>query len=105
MAWQWKVEVDIDSLQRDSERLGKQINELHNNINELRILIDTMWDFWEGDAAEAYTNLMYKRFSQAVSLKLSLSQLKSAVDTQIEELRNVDQWYEKLWYQINSLFS
>lgn len=102
MAWRWQVEVDLESLQRDSERLGRQINELHTNINELKSLIDTMRDFWEGDAAEAYIDLMYKRFSQAVSLEITLRKLKSAVDIQIDELRNVDQWYEILWYQICS---
>lgn len=99
MAWQWKVEVDIDSLERDSERLGRQINDLHQNIDELKLLIDSMRDYWEGDAAEAYINLMYRRYCQAVRLRMTLEQLKSAVDSQIGKLRDVDQWYEKLWYQ------
>lgn len=104
MAWQWKVEVDLESLQHDSELLGKQIGDLDTNLNELKNLIDTMRDFWEGDAAEAYVNLMYTRYTQAVSSSQTLIQLKNAVDTQIEELKTVDQWYEKLWYEICSWF-
>ena len=45
MAWQWKVEVDLESLQHDSELLGKQIGDLDTNLNELKNLIDTMRDF------------------------------------------------------------
>lgn len=99
MAWQWKVEIDIESLERDSERLGRQIDDLKKMNKDLKNLIDTMRDFWEGDAAEAYIKLMSTRYLQAVFLSLTLMKLKRAVDTQINELRNVDNFFEKLWYQ------
>ena len=99
MAWQWKVEIDIESLERDSERLGRQIDDLKKMNADLKNLIDTMRDFWEGDAAEAYIKLMSMRYLQAVFLSLTLMKLKRAVDTQINELRNVDNFFEKLWYQ------
>ena len=100
MAWQWKVEVDIESLQQDSERLGRQIIEKKKKNNELKNLINTMRDFWEGDAAEAYINLMNTRYLQSVHLLLTLKKLKIAVDTQVSALKNVDNIFEKLWYQI-----
>ena len=101
MAWQWKVEIDIESLERDSERLGRQIDDLKKMNTDLKNLIDTMRDFWEGDAAEAYIKLMSTRYLQAVFLSLTLMKLKRAVDTQINELRNVDNFFEKLWYQFS----
>ena len=101
MAWQWKVEIDIESLERDSERLGRQIDDLKKMNTDLKYLIDTMRDFWEGDAAEAYIKLMSTRYLQAVFLSLTLMKLKRAVDTQINELRNVDNFFEKLWYQFS----
>ncbi|MBQ2569155.1 MAG: WXG100 family type VII secretion target, partial [Ruminococcus sp.] len=58
VAWQWKVEIDIESLRRDSERLGREIGSLQEKIDELNTLIDSMRGFWEGDAAEAYIEMM-----------------------------------------------
>lgn len=100
MAWQWKVEIDIESLRRDSERLGREIGSLQKKIDELNTLIDSMRGFWEGDAAEAYIEMMHRNHIRALNLLTTLQKLKAAVDTQISELSNVDNFFEKLWYQL-----
>lgn len=100
MAWQWKVEVDIESLRQNSDRLGKQINDLQKYTDELKNLIDTMRDFWEGDAAEAYIQLMDEKHRRALGVLTTLEKLKAAVDQQVNELGNVDNFFEKLWYQL-----
>ena len=63
-------------------------------------LIDSMRGFWEGDAAEAYIEMMHRNHIRALNLLTTLQKLKAAVDTQISELSNVDNFFEKLWYQL-----
>ena len=100
MAWKWKVEIDIEALETESKKLAGQIKRLNDYNNRLNNLINNMSSVWEGDAAIAYINAMRKHYNKAVAIKDTLNELKKSVDIQVTQLREIDNWFEKVWYQL-----
>ena len=96
----WKVEIDLENLEDRNTELRFLLNDLKNYIDELDGLIAAMRDFWDGDAAVAYVNLMSQRAQEARNVYVSLAGVQNAVKTQIAELKEVDNFFEKAWYQI-----
>lgn len=96
----WKVEIDLENLEQRNFDLRLLLNDLRDYIDELDSLIATMQEYWEGDAAVAYINLMSRRAKEARDVYVSLAAVQNAVKTQIANLREVDNFFEIAWYQI-----
>ena len=95
-----KFEVDLNNLEMYNNDLSNSLRSLYNEIQELDGLIAQMSDYWGGDAAVAYINLMRNRLHQARDVYDSLESLKDSVVTQIESIKDVDNVFEVLGYEL-----
>lgn len=96
----WKVEIDVANLESYNTELKTELDKLFVEIQDLSSLIASMRNYWNGDAAEAYIRLMEKRLSTAKDVYLALAEVRFAVKTQVAELKEVDDWFEKAAYEI-----
>lgn len=96
----FKFEVDLNNLEMYNNRLNNRLIELRTQIADLDYLIALMPTFWEGDAAEAYIRLMKRRAREARDVYEALEALQVSVNTQIRELKEVDNIFEVWGYEL-----
>lgn len=96
----FKFEVDLNNLEMYNNQLDNRLSDLKAQIADLDNLIAVLPNYWEGQATDAYISLMKRRAQHAREVFEALESLQASVNTQIRELKEVDNAFEVWVYEI-----
>ena len=84
------IKVNIDGLNNNSNNISSKIAELQNLNNRLDSLIARIADSWEGDASEAYINLLRSYAEHAKNMVNILNEHKRYIDKTVVKFSELD---------------
>lgn len=84
------IKVNIDGLNNNSNNISSKIAELQNLNNRLDSLIARIADSWEGDASEAYINLLRSYAEHAKNMINILNEYKKYIDKTVVKFSELD---------------
>lgn len=85
-----KIKIDTEGLKNSSENIGARIAELQNLNSRLESLIARIADSWEGNASEAYINLLRSYAEHAKNMINILNEYKKYIDKTVVKFSELD---------------
>lgn len=85
-----KIKIDTEGLKNNSENIGARIAELQNLNSRLESLITRIADSWEGNASEAYINLLRSYAEHAKNMINILNEYKKYIDKTVVKFSELD---------------
>lgn len=85
-----KIKIDTEGLKNSSENIDARIAELQNLNSRLESLIARIADSWEGNASEAYINLLRSYAEHAKNMINILNEYKKYIDKTVVKFSELD---------------
>lgn len=86
-----KIKVNAEMLRSNSNALNSKIQELTQMNQTLDSLMMRIGDSWDGDASNAYVNMMRNYKSKAEEMVSVLNEFKKYVDEAVNKFESTDQ--------------
>ena len=84
------IKIDYDMLNQEASRLNSQIQEYESLGSRVNTLIGQMQASWEGEACNAYTEMMQRYMMQSQKMVGILNAFKSYATGASEDFAEID---------------
>lgn len=91
------IKVSFGSLEALSGDIGRRVNEIEGDLNDLEGKIKALEELWQGSASEGFQNTKNQWNQSANHLRQVLAKIETAVIQSTDNYRDVEDRNSKRW--------